>query len=142
VNEVLHRWKAVVVEDDLELKALLAGFLEAEGCEVKRFFWGHFLMQYLGKRPRIDLVICDLLLPGLISGVECVRAIHSAAPEAPILVISEATDSTKKAALKAGATLVINKPIKNDLVIAAIRRALLKCKMNHPPSQAMEDWRG
>lgn len=89
-------------------------------------------MEYLCRRPKIDLAICDLILPGLITGVDCLRAIHSASPEAPIIVISEASKSTKLAALKAGATVVINKPIKNDLVIEAIRRALLLRKMIAP----------
>lgn len=124
-----RRWKTVLIEDDLELQSRLEGFLEAEDCKVTSFFWGRFLMDYLGKRPRIDLAICDLILPGLISGVECLRAIHSASPTAPIIVISEAGDTMKRAALKAGATVVINKPIKNQLVIEAIRRALLLCKM-------------
>jgi len=127
-----RRWKTVLVEDDLALQAVLAGFLEAEGCKVTCFFWGRFLMEYLCRRPKIDLAICDLILPGLITGVDCLRAIHSASPEAPIIVISEASKSTKLAALKAGATVVINKPIKNDLVIEAIRRALLLRKMIAP----------
>jgi CheY-like chemotaxis protein len=63
--------KALVVEDEEDIRVLLARLLESEGCEVKSAADGLEAIRLI-EAERFDLVLLDLALP-LVDGVRVAR---------------------------------------------------------------------
>jgi signal transduction histidine kinase/CheY-like chemotaxis protein len=100
----------LVVEDHPDLNKLVCDVL-SPGCRTVAAFDGEEgLRTALKLRP--DLIICDVMMPGL-SGTDLVRSVRSAADTAatPILVISaRAAEDTRVTVLEAGANDYVAKP--------------------------------
>jgi two-component system, NarL family, response regulator NreC len=72
----------------------------------------------------VDLVICDISMPG-ISGIDLVRRLASSRPHLPVLVITMHEESIyAERALSAGARGFITKHEAPDRLLAAVRRIL------------------
>lgn len=82
--------RILIVEDEARIRAFVARAFEAEGFGVDvvadgeqglaRALSGHY-----------DLVILDLLLPGL-SGLDALRELHREQSELPVLILSARSD--------------------------------------------------
>ena len=100
-----------IVEDDADVRNSLCALIEAMGHSVKAFGDAEALLacpeQEIGKAA---CFVIDLYLPGQ-SGVELIRQLKAKAVKAPLVAISG--DGTKLGAhaAKAGATLVLRKPL-------------------------------
>ena len=81
--------RILVVEDNADTSALLRDLLEAEGYDVASVATGEAAFEALAVTPDIDLVVLDLMLPGM-SGYEVIERMR-ALPELadlPVLVLS------------------------------------------------------
>ena len=54
--------KILIIEDDLEINALLADFLKEKGYAVHCQYDGLHVLDFLNKE-KIDLIILDIMLP-------------------------------------------------------------------------------
>lgn len=105
-----------VVEDDVHIGNMLAELLTANGYAVLRAFSGSEAALLLEKE-RPDLVILDLMLPGM-SGEEVLARI---AGLCPVIILSAKTDVRGKVRnLNAGAVDYVTKPFDNDELLARI----------------------
>ena len=57
--------RIVVVEDDRELRSLVQEILEYEGFQVNAFPTAETALAYIRNNGSTDLVITDLILPGM-----------------------------------------------------------------------------
>ncbi len=68
-----------------------------------------------------DLVICDLVMPGL-SGLEVIRSLR-AVSQTPILALSASVSAkSQEEALKAGAQAFLGKPFEGQALLAQVER--------------------
>src|SRR5262245_63993914 len=81
--------RIVVLEDNRDTALLLRDVLGAEGYEVESIPTGEAALETLGRTPDVDLVVLDLMLPGM-SGYEVIERMRarSALATTPILVLS------------------------------------------------------
>ena len=109
----------LVVEDNLELAALLCDFLKAEGYSVQNCTDGeNALTTFAAEGAR--LVILDVMLPGL-DGFAVCRKIRENA-NTPIIIVSAKTEKDDKLnGLILGADDYIEKPYDIDILLAKIR---------------------
>src|SRR6201995_4761170 len=108
------------IEDEPRIQAFLARGLEAEGYTVVAAEDGREGLE-LGTRARWDLVVLDLLLPGL-NGLDVLEELHGAKPGLPILILSARGDvQTKLRGFELGAADYMAKPFSLDELIARIR---------------------
>jgi two-component system response regulator PilR (NtrC family) len=113
----------LVVDDEEILQDVLGLLLRKEGFRPIAARSGEEALLLLDREP-IDLVLLDLMLPGL-SGLEVLRQIRAKDPEQVIVVIT-AYSSIEGAidAMRDGAFHYIPKPFKNEEVLLTIKKGL------------------
>ncbi|HAG91454.1 MAG TPA: DNA-binding response regulator [Bdellovibrionales bacterium] len=120
--------RVLVVEDETEIRELIALHLRREGYLVDDLGTGDLARTQLSKQP-YDMVIVDWMLPGL-SGLELTRWIRTELKQLqlPILFVTAKTDPEHVAAgLDAGADDYLAKPF-DTLVLMARVNALMRRK--------------
>ena len=109
----------LVVEDNLEMAALLCDFLKAEGYSVQNCTDGESALKAFESEDA-RLVILDIMLPGL-DGFAVCRKIRENA-NTPIIIVSAKTEKDDKLnGLILGADDYIEKPYDIDILLAKIK---------------------
>lgn len=109
----------LVVEDNLEMAALLCDFLKAEGYSVQNCSDGESALKTF-ESEGARLVILDIMLPGL-DGFAVCRKIRENA-NTPIIIVSAKTEKDDKLnGLILGADDYIEKPYDIDILLAKIK---------------------
>lgn len=109
----------LVVEDNLEMAALLCDFLKAEGYSVQNRTNGESALKTF-ESEGARLVILDIMLPGL-DGFAICRKIRENA-NTPIIIVSAKTEKDDKLnGLILGADDYIEKPYDIDILLAKIK---------------------
>ena len=83
-----HKASILVVEDQDEIRRLLAQSLEECGHEVRTSGTAQEAIEILGKDARIDLLVTDITLPGGMTGLDLVRKARELMPDLKVLTIS------------------------------------------------------
>src|SRR5437867_3559485 len=79
--------RILIVDDEEVLRDVLDAVLRREGFEVAMAASGEEALAVLDVDENIDLVILDIMLPG-ISGIDTLRAIRISNPSLPVIVIT------------------------------------------------------
>ena len=112
--------RILVIEDEPRILEFLARGLEAEGFSVLGARDGQEGLRLAGKAP-CDLVILDLLLPRL-DGLSVLRALETARPDLPVVIVSARADlKTKLNGFDLGARDYLTKPFSFDELLARVR---------------------
>jgi two-component system response regulator PilR (NtrC family) len=115
--------KVFVIEDDPELREVMATILRLERYEYETFPEGKSAIKRFSENPA-DLIITDLKLPG-INGLEILREIKGIEPNTPVIMITAyGTTESAVEALKNGAYDYIQKPFDVEELKLTIRKAL------------------
>jgi len=121
VKEV--RQRILIIEDEENIARVLQLELEFEGYETDTAYTGpDGLIKY--REERWDLVLLDLMLPGL-NGLDVLRRIRATEGDTPVILLT-AKDGVedKVAGLDLGANDYVTKPFEIDELLARIRTAL------------------
>ena len=120
-----------VVDDDVQIGNLLEELLTAEGYAVRRAYSGTEALMLL-ERQRPDLMLLDLMLPGL-SGEELLPRVQGV----PVIVLSAKADVQGKVELLlGGAADYVTKPFDSRELLARIAVQLRKGA--NAPADAVE----
>lgn len=113
--------RVLVVEDDAAINDVVATRLKRDGHAVTQAFSGSEARLLLGeKNGAFDVVICDLMLPG-VTGEELVGLIRGRDAATPIVVISaRTTPADKIGLLSLGADDYLAKPFDLDELAARV----------------------
>src|SRR5437764_3113066 len=116
--------KVLIVDDEEVLRDVLETVLQREVFDTVLAASGEEALSVLDGDADVDLIILDVMLPG-ISGIDTLRAIRISNPQLPVIVIT-AFSSIDGAieAMKHGAFHYIPKPFKNEEVILTVNKAL------------------
>src|SRR5690554_1542791 len=114
--------RALIVDDEENIRLVLSKMLEHEGYEVRAASSGDEALELL-EEFEADFIITDVRMKGM-SGIELTERLSERAHPATIIVMS-AFGSIPLAleAIKAGAYDYINKPFERDEVILALKKA-------------------
>jgi PAS domain S-box-containing protein len=115
--------RLLVVEDNRDTALLLRDLLVAEGYEVESVPTGEAALDTLERTPDVDLVVLDLMLPGM-SGYEVIERMRARPPLAttPILVLSAlSSPSARIRGLRDGADDYMTKPFLPEELVARTR---------------------
>jgi DNA-binding response OmpR family regulator len=112
--------RVLIVEDEARIAAFLRRAFEAEGVGVDVVHDGEHGLEH-ALAGAYDLVILDLLLPGL-SGLDALRALQQRRSELPVLILSARGDlPTKLRSFALGAVDYVAKPFSLDELLARAR---------------------
>jgi DNA-binding response OmpR family regulator len=115
----------LVVEDDADINKLLCTILLKNGYEAVSAFSGSEGLMQINSRA-IDLVLLDLMLPGL-TGERLLEEIRKKC-KIPVIIISAKGDSANKIELlRGGADDYIVKPFDIDEVVVRVEAQLRRC---------------
>jgi two-component system OmpR family response regulator len=116
------RAQLLVVDDDREIRDLLAGFLARHGFRVLTAADGKEMRKALADR-RIDLVVLDLMLPGE-DGLALCRALR-ARSELPVIMLTAMREEIDRiVGLELGADDYLPKPFNPHELLARIKAVL------------------
>jgi two-component system, OmpR family, response regulator PhoP len=115
--------RALVIEDDTDLRTLVAGYFTEQGFVVDAAADGEQGL-YMATEYPVDIAIVDLGLPK-VSGVDIVRGARKKGCSYPILILT-ARDGweSKVAGLEAGADDYLVKPFHKEELLARARALL------------------
>ncbi|WP_319568618.1 nitrogen assimilation response regulator NtrX [Cohaesibacter marisflavi] len=115
----------LVVDDEVDIRELVAGLLEDEGYDTRMASHSDEALELIEQR-RPSLIFLDIWLQGSrLDGLALLAVIKQKHPELPVVMISgHGGVETAVAAIKRGAYDFIEKPFKADRLILVAERAL------------------
>ena len=125
--------RILVAEDDPDIGSLLEHYLRKAGFTATVVTSGRDVMPQIKREPP-DLVVLDLMLPGL-DGLQVCSAIRADANSAAIPIImltAKAEESDRIVGLELGADDYITKPFSPNEVVARVRALLRRAHRPAP----------
>jgi DNA-binding response OmpR family regulator len=136
---VTARGTILVVEDNVTLAMGLEANLQFEGYEVRVVGDGLDAVTLLGTE-RFDLVILDLMLPGL-AGMEVLSRLRASGSRTPVLILTaRGAEEEKVSGLRHGADDYVTKPFGIPELLARVEALLRRSRV--PPSDPSAEDRG
>lgn len=122
VPDISKSFSILVVDDDPDIRDLLAGYLLQHGYEVQRAANGQEMFALLEAHP-VDLIVLDIMMPGE-DGLSLCRKLRSSSslPVIFLTALGEATD--RVVGLELGADDYVVKPFQPRELLARIRAVL------------------
>jgi two-component system OmpR family response regulator len=128
----------LVVDDDREILALIAAFLEKHGMLVSTATSGRQMRAALERGP-VDVIILDRMLPGEDGLVLCRELRASKWRAVPVLMLTALGDETERIiGLEMGADDYMAKPFGVRELLARVRAVLRRTRMLPPNLQATD----
>ena len=121
--------RIVVAEDDRDIADLIAHYLQKAGWMPHVSPTGDEALAHIRREP-VDLVILDVMLPGL-SGLEVCRALRAdqATSSLPIIMVTARAEETDRiVGLEIGADDYISKPFSPNELVARVRALMRRSK--------------
>lgn len=117
----MRRMRIDILDDDPPFRDSLAFMIAAHGFKVATHSDPlQFLRDFSDAEP--SCVICDIRMP-VMSGVEVTRALRARNIAAPVILITGHADpALVDYALRAGASLLLEKPVAPQHLVAALAR--------------------
>jgi Response regulators consisting of a CheY-like receiver domain and a winged-helix DNA-binding domain len=114
--------KILIVEDNMDISNMLKELLRINKYQITCAYSGTEALMLL-EREKVDLILLDLMLPGL-SGEEVLRSVRQSS-YVPIICVSAKEDQNSKVQLlKLGADDYVTKPFDNEELLARIEAQL------------------
>ena len=116
-------YKVALVEDELNLQALVIKYLKNEGYDTVSFNTGEDALK--GISEDIDLWILDIMLPGVVSGYDLIKAIKAKNSGTPVIFTSARDqDIDKIMGLELGSDDYVAKPYSTRELMLRVKNLL------------------
>ena len=128
----------LVAEDDRDIADLIAHYFSRAGWRAHLTESGDDALASVRRNP-VDLVVLDVMLPGL-SGLEVCRALRADKTTAAIPIImltARAEESDRIIGLEIGADDYISKPFSPNELVARVRALMRRSKRTEPSGSTL-----
>ena len=121
--------KILVVDDEAEIRSLLAAVLQSKGYEVVTAEDGAAALQAV-PRERPAVILMDLSMPRM-NGMDALPEVKRLDPELPVIICTAHADlATAVRAMKLGAYDYLTKPFDVELLILTLERAVERHRLH------------
>ncbi len=117
----------LVVDDDPQIRLLVARFLQRHGYKVTGAPDGRVMVEIL-KQVDVDLIILDLMLPGR-SGFDLCSDVRATSQVPIVMLTARSEESERIIGLEAGADDYITKPFSPRELLARVRAVLRRSRV-------------
>src|SRR5581483_2939638 len=122
-DETVSAGSVLIIDDEAAIRESLQTLLEIEGYEVETAIDGSEGLARLAERP-FDLVLLEFAMPER-NGIEILQEIRERDADLPVIMITAyGTVENAVNAMQAGATNFIQKPWDNEKLLADVRAAI------------------
>jgi CheY-like chemotaxis protein len=123
----LHGVTVLVVDDDIRNVFALTSALEMHGMQVLYADNGADAVTLLQDRPGVDLVLMDVMMPGMDGNeaTERIRQIPAFADLPIVFLTAKAMPGDRERSFAAGASDYVTKPVDLDRLLAVMRSWLV-----------------
>jgi len=119
----MARTRILVVDDNRKTVELVRAYLEKDGYQVMAAYDGLQTLE-LARQGRPDLIVLDLMLPGL-DGLDVCRVLRGEGNKVPIIMLTaKTTEADKLIGLDLGADDYVTKPFSPRELLARVRAVL------------------
>jgi CheY-like chemotaxis protein len=117
--------RILVVDDEPDVADLVATALQTAGFEVTAVTSGQAALEQLAAQPPYQVVVCDLVMPG-VDGIAVYRAVQAApAPRPAMLFLTGYGDArAREAASQAPEALTLAKPFDITVLRETVARLI------------------
>lgn len=123
--------KILIIEDDRNILTGLVDNLSMEGYQVETASDGNLGLQLAGKEG-IDLIILDVMLPGM-GGFDVCRRLKEKGNKTPIIILSaRGQESDKVLGLELGADDYVSKPFSPNELMMRVKAVLRRTSRPEP----------
>lgn len=130
MNAGIPRTRVLVVDDEPTVREVVAGYLRRDGHEVSEAGDGPTALALL-ERERPDLVVLDMMLPG-VNGLDILRRIRATGDLPVIMLTARAEESDRVAGLELGADDYVVKPFSPRELAARVNGVLRRAAPRAP----------
>ena len=123
----------LIVDDDADLSAIVARYLESEGFAVERAASAEEAYDVLATRA-FDLVLLDINLPGD-DGFAACAALRRASDVPIVMLTSSDNEFDEVMSMNLGADDYVTKPYNPAVLLARIQSVLRRAARTEPPSR-------
>ncbi len=117
--------KVLVVDDEPDMRWLLAGVLRAEGFDVAAAEDGQAALEQISRHSP-DVILLDLKMP-VLDGIQVLERTKAMDPQLPVVIVTAYADLPSAVqAMRLGAYDYLTKPFEHDEIVFTVRRALEK----------------
>ena len=125
----------LVVDDDGQVRQLIGRFLGDTGYRVSGARDGREMRETLAS-TKIDLIVLDLMLPG-VSGLDLCREVRATSSVPIIMLTAKGEDTDRIVGLELGADDYIPKPFNPRELLARVRAVLRRAAAKPDPDRAI-----
>jgi DNA-binding response OmpR family regulator len=119
--------RALLVDDDRELARLLSDYLASHGVSVDHVDDGARALERLGESETYDIVLLDVMLPG-IDGFEVCRRVRAKYDVPVVMLTARGEDMDRVVGLEIGADDYVPKPFNPRELLARMRAVLRRAR--------------
>jgi DNA-binding response OmpR family regulator len=123
----------LVVDDDVKTVELVKLYLNRDGYRVLSAYDGAEALR-LARESRPDLIVLDLMLPG-VDGLEVCRSLRSESDVPIIMLTARTTDEDKLTGLGLGADDYVSKPFSPRELAARVRTVIRRLPGERGPAE-------
>jgi two-component system, OmpR family, alkaline phosphatase synthesis response regulator PhoP len=129
--------RVLIVEDDAAMRDMVGYALVEEGMEVEAVADGESALEIFFSSGPFDLVILDVMLPG-IDGISVCKELTSAS-DVPVVMLTARDDETSVVVgLEVGADDYVTKPFSHRELVSRVRAALRRRRIDARASSQQE----
>jgi len=122
----MHYFNVLIVDDEEDFLETLMNRMKKRGVDATGCSSGEQAIELM-KEQIFDVVILDIKMPGGMGGIETLREIKKIRPETEVLLLTgHGSVETSVEGLKEGAFDYLLKPVKLEVLLEKVARALDK----------------
>jgi DNA-binding response OmpR family regulator len=130
------RHRVLVVDDEANIREVIAQYLDLEGFVVLQASDGAEALRLAERQPP-DLVVLDLMLPG-IDGIEVCRRLRAQSAVPIIMLTARSEEADKIAGFGLGADDYVTKPFSPRELVVRVRAILRRVEATRVPAMVLD----
>lgn len=124
--------RILLVEDEADMRAVMADLLGDAGFDVTATRTGEEAAILITEHDRFDMLLTDISMPGAIDGIGLAQHAREVVPGLPVLFVSGRPDHADRAAAISPPTEFLSKPFDMARVMHAIARLVTNPALGVP----------